>query len=100
MPIIQKLSDSTINLIAEGEVIANPASVVKELIENSIDAGATKIEIWFENGGKTLVVVKHNGAGMSHCDYSPASLSRGGSPSALSELRLHRHRCHGPRQLR
>jgi DNA mismatch repair protein MutL len=68
MSFIKRLSESTINLISAGEVIVNPASVIKELVENSIDAKAEKIEIWLENGGKTFIVVKDDGIGMSRED--------------------------------
>ncbi|MEM6338399.1 MAG: DNA mismatch repair endonuclease MutL [Pseudomonadota bacterium] len=62
---IKILSNSTINKIAAGEVIERPASVVKELVENSIDAGSTQIDIILECAGKNLIVIKDNGKGMS-----------------------------------
>lgn len=65
---IRKLSDKVISLISAGEVITRPYSVIKELIENSIDSLATKIDIWVENGGKNLIIVKDNGNGMSYND--------------------------------
>ncbi len=68
MPIIHLLDEATINKIAAGEVIERPASVVKELIENSIDAGATDIRIEVERGGKKLIRVTDNGIGMTRED--------------------------------
>lgn len=62
---IKILSNSTINKIAAGEVIERPASVVKELVENSIDAGATKINIDLECAGKNLILVQDNGSGLT-----------------------------------
>ncbi len=63
--IIKKLSDSTINRIAAGEVVERPASVIKELLENSIDAGATNISIKIETSGKNLISIADDGIGMT-----------------------------------
>ncbi|MDH7482464.1 MAG: DNA mismatch repair endonuclease MutL [Armatimonadota bacterium] len=73
--IINILDDNTANKIAAGEVIERPASVVKELVENSLDAGATEIRIDLIDGGKRLIRVTDNGIGMSRED-SVLSLRR------------------------
>ncbi len=64
MPNIKKLSNSVINKIAAGEVIENPASIIKELIENSIDAGASEISINIKNSGLDSIVISDNGKGI------------------------------------
>ena len=66
--IIQLLPDSVANQIAAGEVIQRPASVIKELVENAIDAGATKIDVIVLDSGKTRIQVVDNGCGMSATD--------------------------------
>ena len=66
--IIQLLPDSVANQIAAGEVIQRPASIIKELVENSLDAGASHIQVVVEDAGKTLVQVIDNGSGMSATD--------------------------------
>jgi DNA mismatch repair protein MutL len=65
---IQILNENVINRIAAGEVVERPVSVVKELIENAIDAMATSIQLDIEDGGRKLIRVKDNGVGMGHDD--------------------------------
>ncbi|MDE6867074.1 MAG: DNA mismatch repair endonuclease MutL, partial [Muribaculaceae bacterium] len=66
--IIRLLPDSVANQIAAGEVVQRPASVIKELVENAVDAGATDIRITIKDAGKTLIQIVDNGSGMSDTD--------------------------------
>ncbi len=75
MSSIRILPDRVANQIAAGEVIERPVAVVKELVENSIDAGATRIEVEFSNGGKSYIRIEDNGKGMSP-DEALLSLER------------------------
>ena len=75
MPQIRILTDRVANQIAAGEVVQRPAAVAKELIENSIDAGATRIEIEFRNGGKSYLRIEDDGKGMEP-DQALLSLER------------------------
>ena len=68
MDIIHLLPDSVANQIAAGEVIQRPASAVKELIENAVDAGASSIKVILKDAGKVLIQVIDNGKGMSGTD--------------------------------
>lgn len=66
--VIKLLPDALANKIAAGEVVQRPASVVKEILENAIDAGASSIDVIIKDAGKTLIQIVDNGVGMSHLD--------------------------------
>ncbi|MDE5988225.1 MAG: DNA mismatch repair endonuclease MutL [Duncaniella sp.] len=91
--IIRLLPDSVANQIAAGEVIQRPASVIKELVENSIDAGATSVTIILKDAGRTLIQVIDNGSGMSDTDarlaferHATSKISRADDLFSLSTM--------------
>ena len=85
MPKINVLDDNTINKIAAGEVIERPSSIIKELVENSIDAGADFITVEIENGGKDLIKIIDNGCGIEHDDINKAFMRHATSKISRAE---------------
>jgi len=85
MGIIRVLDDNMINMIAAGEVIERPASIVKELLENSLDAKAKKVTVQVEDGGKKLISVTDDGIGMDQDDIQKALLPHATSKIKTSE---------------
>ncbi len=86
---VRILPESLINKIAAGEVVERPASVVKELLENSIDAGATDIHVTVKNGGKDLISILDNGCGMNETD-AQLSVERHATSKIIDENDLFR----------
>ena len=82
MPMVQVMSKTLASQVAAGEVIERPSSVIKELVENSVDAGARKIEVEIQRGGVAMLRVRDDGCGMSP-DDAVCSLER----HATSKLR-------------
>ena len=87
---IQVLPTLLVNKIAAGEVIERPASIVKELVENSLDAGATRIDIAIEDGGRRLIAVTDNGCGMAMGDvalaFAPHATSKIAAETDLEDI--------------
>ena len=90
---VHRLDPGTINKIAAGEVLERPASCVKELVENSIDAGATRIEVEIQGGGKSFIRVTDNGSGMnmedaclSICRHATSKISEADDLSNIETL--------------
>lgn len=89
-PVIRELSKSMINKIAAGEVVERPANVVKELVENSIDAGAKRVVVEVENGGQALIKISDDGCGIAADQMvlalSPHSTSKLSEPDDLFKI--------------
>jgi hypothetical protein len=85
---VRQLPEQVVNRIAAGEVVERPASVVKELVENAIDAGASRIDIFTDGGGRRKIAITDDGGGMTRADLAlaveppPSSTTRTCSASA------------------
>lgn len=95
MDIVHLLPDSVANQIAAGEVIQRPASVIKELVENSVDAGARTIDVYVQEAGRTCIQVIDDGKGMSETDarmaferHATSKITRAEDLSPLSAVCL------------
>jgi len=88
-PVIQLLPDQVINKIAAGEVVERPMSVVKELFENALDAGATQVDVEVVRGGRQLIAITDNGCGMSR-DQALLSVERHATSKIRSEADIER----------
>ncbi|MGB0129914.1 MAG: DNA mismatch repair endonuclease MutL, partial [Rhodocyclaceae bacterium] len=69
---VRQLPETIVNRIAAGEVVERPASVVKELVENALDAGASRIEVFTDGGGRRRIAITDDGGGMTRADLSLA----------------------------
>ncbi|MFQ9975096.1 MAG: ATP-binding protein [Butyricicoccus sp.] len=91
MAVIHELSPHLADLIAAGEVVERPSSVAKELVENAIDAGSTRITVEIENGGITYLRIADNGCGMSAED-APVAFRRHATSKLRTEGRFECYR--------
>ncbi|MEY3197842.1 MAG: hypothetical protein RL023_569 [Candidatus Parcubacteria bacterium] len=81
---IHRLPQHLINKLKAGEIVERPASLLKELLENALDAGATELQIWIEEGGKKLIKIQDNGTGIAYEDL-PLVLERYATSKIQSE---------------